>query len=474
MPHRTRISAFARVVRHEARLLRMEWSTWLTVALLTTTMSYAGWNGARAAKQRLAIVDTASTAGDQALDAARRELVSAPAEIRSPAAAAQPTGRSYPVGLPPAAVAPLAVGLSDLFPYQTTVDIYATRHALFSFYQQDNPLGLLAGSFDLAFVAMMLTPLLVLALSYNSVSLEREQGTLALLLSQPVSLRAVVAAKTLVRYLVVAVPAVACVWIVLGLLGADVGHPDVWPLLAAASVALAGYLALWSALAGLVNAGRTSSAANAMILVSIWIATAVAAPAVLSVVTTEAHPLPSRMDYIARLREADNFSRGAGQELLAKFYGDHPELVPEGELDLNEFARRFYAMRQENERRMLPHALTFEAALARRQVTIDRWRWISPPLVLHELMVDLAGTGPRRHQAFVAQARDFLGQWRAVLLPVVMRKGLLATADYDRLPRFRFAEEPIAATMGRAARPAAAMWGLTVVIMGLGLWHARH
>jgi ABC-2 type transport system permease protein len=179
------------------------------------------------------------------------------------------------------------------------------------------------------------------------------------------------------------------------------------------------------------------------------------------------------MEYIARLREADNFSRGAGQKLLAQFYGDHPELGPEGELDLNEFARRFYAKRQENERRMLPHALAFEAALARQQAAIDRWRWVSPPLVFHDLMVDLAGTGTRRHQAFVAQARDFLGRWQAVLLPVVMRKDLLRPADYDRLPRFRFVEESVATRVWRSAVPTAVLWALAGTALGIALWRAK-
>jgi ABC-2 type transport system permease protein len=467
------VRIFTRIFRHEIRVLRVETSAWLSVVLLLAMVVYAGWNGERLAAERRSVVHTAALAGDQALEVARRDLKKLSGDNGASLAGAQPTGKSYPVGLSPAPLALLAVGLSDLLPYQTTVDIYTTRHALFNFYQQDNPLGLLAGSFDVAYVGMMLFPLLVLALSYNSVSLEREQGTLALVLSQPVSLQTILAAKVLVRYLLIALPAIAGVWICLGLLGTNLFQHDVWPPLAVVSLAVAGYLAFWAALAAVVNARTSSSAANAMILMCVWMATAVVAPAVLHVVTASAHPLPSRMEYIARLREADNFSRGAGQKLLAKFYGDHPELVPQGELDLNEFARRFYAMRQENERRLLPHALGFETALARQQAAIDRWRWISPPLVFHDLIVDLAGTGTRRHQAFVAQARDFLGRWQAVLLPIVMRKDLLVHEDYDRLPRFRFVEERVAINVWRAVAPVAGLWALAITTAGFALRQAR-
>ena len=65
----------------------------------------------------------------------------------------------------------------------------------------ENPQRLLSGRLDLAFVLIYLYPLLILAISYNLLSAEQEQGTLALLLSQPVSLRTVILAKVAVRVL---------------------------------------------------------------------------------------------------------------------------------------------------------------------------------------------------------------------------------------------------------------------------------
>jgi ABC-2 type transport system permease protein len=48
-------------------------------------------------------------------------------------------------------------------------------------------------------------PLLILALSYNFLSGEREAGTLQMLLSQPISLRSVVSGKIALRFLVVTI-----------------------------------------------------------------------------------------------------------------------------------------------------------------------------------------------------------------------------------------------------------------------------
>src|SRR3546814_8041051 len=58
---------------------------------------------------------------------------------------------------------------------------------------------LLSGQFDLAFVLVYMFPLFIFAISFNMLSVERDQGTLRMLLSQPLKLPHLVLAKTLVR-----------------------------------------------------------------------------------------------------------------------------------------------------------------------------------------------------------------------------------------------------------------------------------
>src|SRR4030095_593469 len=96
----------------------------------------------------------------------------------------------------------LSVGQSDLYPYYFKV----SRQSKQTFVTNDeieNPTNLLAGRFDLSFVIIYLLPLLILALSYNLISAEREQGTLAMMMSQPVALRSFVAGKVGLRGIVV-------------------------------------------------------------------------------------------------------------------------------------------------------------------------------------------------------------------------------------------------------------------------------
>lgn len=93
--------------------------------------------------------------------------------------------------LPPGLLAPLAIGQSDLLPYYFKVST-DSRETIMASNEIENPNRLLAGRFDLALVLIFLYPLLILALTYNMLSVEQEQGTLALVLSQPVSLATLV------------------------------------------------------------------------------------------------------------------------------------------------------------------------------------------------------------------------------------------------------------------------------------------
>lgn len=86
------------------------------------------------------------------------------------------------VAMHPQPLAAISVGQSDLFTHVVKPKLYGEAEAL-GFSELSNPVQLLFGTFDLAFVITYLLPLLVLAVSYNVLSREREQGSLRLSLA---------------------------------------------------------------------------------------------------------------------------------------------------------------------------------------------------------------------------------------------------------------------------------------------------
>ncbi len=459
-----------RIMKLDLRLWRADRTLWVIVMLFVLLFGYGVFNGARWTQTRARQVADLQQRADETLAKSRAELAeleNSAKPLPTPApAAALPTGKNYQAVLPPATLSALAIGQSDLYPYTATIDIYAAKHALFNFYEQDNPLNLLAGRFDLAFVLIFLFPLLIIALTYNLLSAEREGGTLQLTLAQPVTLRAFVFSKVTMRLLVVLALAVGVSLLGILLSRTSLTGNGTLARLLLFVVAVTAYALFWFALAILVNAFGKSSIVNAVALVALWLLLVVVAPSLLNLFANAMHPVPSRLEYVSKIREADNYTRSYGQKLLAEFYGDHPELTPEGKLDLNDFTVRFYTVRQENQRRVLPAAEQFDEQLGKQQRLINAYRYLSPAVVMQDTLNDIAGTSRARQQHFVSQLHTFVDRWQEHFVPLVFRKTQLRASDYDAMPRFQFQEE---ATATIARRVTFGLLGLLAPTPFIGL-----
>ncbi|MBY0376332.1 MAG: ABC transporter permease, partial [Bryobacteraceae bacterium] len=212
------------IARNEWRNLVAERAIAPLALLLTVLIAYGLYNGVEWNQFREATLAGTKAEQQKRLRKLERTLTEIEAGTRKPTGFQDPrsggaiggtTGVPY-VTMPPGALAPLAVGQSDLYPYYFKISLRSKQTTLNND-EIENPVNLLAGRFDLAFVIVYLYPLLILALSYNILSGEKEQGTLALTLANPVSLTKLLAGKMLARAglllgLAVGITAVA-VWV---------------------------------------------------------------------------------------------------------------------------------------------------------------------------------------------------------------------------------------------------------------------
>ena len=115
--------------------------------------------------------------------------------------------------------------------------------------------------------------------STTCISEERESGTLALVASQPVSLRSLLLARLVIRGGVVVIVGIGTSLAALGLFGGleNVAAADV----AAWCAAVLATVSFWSGLAALVNLTSWRSAVNAAALTVAWVMLVVVAPALL-------------------------------------------------------------------------------------------------------------------------------------------------------------------------------------------------
>jgi ABC-2 type transport system permease protein len=444
-----------RMLRHEWRMLTSDATLAMIAVVFLAAIAYGAWNGVRWVRFQTDAIAAATqeertrfAQHEAAIARLTRENAKVPAfaDPRNPASAGGRFGARYAV-LPPLPVAPLAIGQSDLLPYyvKTTTD---AKETVTSGTELENPQRLLSGRLDLAFVLIYLYPLLILAISYNLLSAEHEQGTLALVLSQPVSLQRLMVAKVAVRFLVLLATVIGCATIALLISGVNVMSPDVAARLPLWLAAIAVYGAFWFALAIAIASLGRPSATNAMLLAGAWLLFVVLLPSAFNLLVTSVFPVPSRVEMVQAVRDASDDANRQGSELLARYYEDHPELAVGGaEQAMNDFNVIRVAVGAEVEQRVRPVLDRYERQLASQQRMIDRLRLLSPAILMQDAINDIAGTGTARHRHFMAQVTRYHEAWRQFFVPRIVQRAQLAT--FGDIPVFRWEEESMRQVVGR-------------------------
>jgi ABC-2 type transport system permease protein len=467
------------LLRHEWRSLTADASLWVVVAMFAVAIGYGAFNGVRWVDFQQQAIAEAQQEETERFQKHEREIarinrenatVSAFADPRNPNAVGRSLGARYAV-LPPTPLAALAVGQSDLLPYYFKMTTDA-KETVLAATELENPHRLLAGRFDLAFVLIYLYPLLILALTYNLLSSEKEQGTLVLALSQPVSLRTLATGKIAVRFALFVVAVVAISLVAMTAAGVDLGAGGVLPRLVLWLGAVMSYGLLWFALAAAVASFGKPSATNAMVLAALWLLLVVMIPSVLSMTTTTLYPVPSRVEMIQAMRVASDEANAEGSKLLAQYYEDHPELASgEEQQAMTDFNLVRVAVNSEVGRRVRPVLDRYTRQLVAQQRIVERARFLSPAILLQDALNDVSGTGVARHREFVSQVEAYHERWRDYFVPLVFQRARLA--DYSRLPGFSFGEEPLDAVSGRVAISVAGISLPAFVVGAVGLTRLR-
>lgn len=461
------------IVRHEWRLLKADRTLAAVVGLMALLVSYSLYNGSSWVGFQAATLESAKAEQAERMGKLKSDLVAFEEGRKEPKGFQDPrsagaiggtTAAPY-VAMPPAPLAALAIGQSDLYPYYFKLNL-RSKQAILANDEIENPTNLLAGRFDLAFVLVYLFPLVVLALGYNLISAEREQGTLVLAMSQPVTMSQLVTGKIVMRGALLLGLVVGFTLIGAVATGVDLGAATVWMRLALWMGLMTLYTMFWFGLAVLVNSYTTSSATNALSLAGVWLGLVLVMPSVANLVATSLYPVPSRVEMVQAMRTAGKEAQTKGSALLAKYMEDHPELLPAGEKPQGDFASISYAVQMEVDKQVQPVLDRFDAQVEKQQRFVDGFRYLSPAILAQSAINDLAGTSLGRYQHFSRQVDGFFEQWKAYFLPKVFAKVKLTSGQMGELPQWQFVEESDGEIMGRVSMLLVGMGVLTALVMG--------
>lgn len=329
--------------------------------------------------------------------------------------------------------ASLALGQRDVNPYYLKLRLLGLQGQLYAS-ENVNPTKVLTGNFDLAFVVVYLVPLLIIALGFNILSSEKEQGILPLLLAQPVSAVWLVAAKLGFR--------LALVLALVGLLSA-VG-------LAWARVPLDGRVALWLALVGLyclfwlgvvllITAWQRSSSFNAVALLGAWLVLLVMVPNLLNVYVTAARPVPQGLALTIQQREAIHGGWDRPKtETMSRFFVDYPQWRDTATIKERFVWRWYYAFQYLGDKSAAPLAAAYAQVLRQRYNLAGSLAWLSPAVVLQTSLNALAGTDLPTHLAFQQSVVHYHDALRAFYYPFLFKPLPFTHADYAHEPQHTF------------------------------------
>lgn len=462
------------ILKFDLKNLAAEKSLYVVAAIFAALLGYGALNGSAWAQHQRSTLQSIRTEQEKRLAAlpARMERAAGQnlpsfQDPRMPGVVGGREGVPY-LTLPPLDTAALVIGQSDLYPYYLKASTQSASNVM-SADEIENPDNLLFGRFDLAFVLVYLYPLLILALSYNILSAEREQGTLAITMSQPVRLGTVVFGKLASRGVILLSLALLVTMVVMQTSGGRVLSSE---FLLWTGVLLA-YSAFWFALAVVVNAAGKSSAANAVMVCVCWVALALIVPSALHMLAGVLYPVPSRVEMIHAMREASKDAAARGSAVLAKYLEDHPDLVPGGENNAADAASKALAVQQETERLMAPVLSRFDQQLEGQRTLLDRLRFLSPAILAQGAMNDLAGSGTERFEHFRQQVNAFLTTWRGHFARFVLAKKMLTPSDVATLPRFVFQDESASAPSSRILSALLGILVPTVLLSFLGFTMMR-
>ncbi len=291
------------------------------------------------------------------------------------------------------------------------------------------------GQLTPATAALVLLPLLVVALTFSSFAGERDQGTLRPLLAMGISRSSLLAGKTIGAMLplaLVIVPATAIgALIVYSNAPAD---PDA-PIAARAAGMGAVYLVhtlVWIALGLAVSARSRSQGVALVVLLALWFLNAFVMPPVAIAAAKWIEPPPSAIELAASIQdEKDSWpgwdsrvervmQRFLDGEFESTMAPANVEVVALIESEADETAlynRRF--------------AELFE--LYRRQSqTVERMGVVAPTLAAKALSMGLAGTDEAHDREFAAAASRYRGAMLTTLNGELATAGRFNTFDYTR------------------------------------------
>jgi ABC-2 type transport system permease protein len=357
----------------------------------------------------------------------------------------------------PNKLAALSLGQKDVFPYTKTVRAYGFYGSVFGS-EIANPYKLLTGNFDLAFVFIFLLPLLLIALSYNLLSAEKENGTLSLILVNYISLKKLIFTKILFRFLLVLGFVILLFLIGLIAINAPMNSSTFswfWAVIF--------YTVFWCCLIFYWVSWQQNSAFNALVLLGNWLFFVVLIPTFLNLYLQSTKPISSGANLQRELREITEKGWGVPKkENLVKFFAE------KGEIDttkinadmVNEIGLIYYM-----DKTAKPHFDEYKTQLVSQINASNTWSWLSPAMQTQTTLHQIAESDTDNYLRFLENTEKYYYQIRDFCDTQKLANKKFEKNDFEKIPKAEISSNKVFTDVMGYVKIIA--FGLVFLLLGL-------
>lgn len=359
----------------------------------------------------------------------------------------------------PAAFSLMAIGMSDVAKYYYPITVRGgyvpTEEKI------NNPEHLLSGNFDVAFLFIYLLPLVAICLSYNLLSQEKEQGTLALLVVQKGSITGILLIRLLLRYLILLAGILAIS--ITGILLSPAADSTPWRELPAWLGVSAAYTALWMALIWFILSWNAAASVNLISMLAMWLLLLIVIPAVCRFMMNRNYTDNTAGNAsIQRDIEWDTWELPKRQ-LLDSFYAAYPQYRNRQAYDTGATSgRRGMAYYELTAQRMQRVVHAQELAQQQDKQAVMMSYYYNPAVYAQALLNSIARTDVGDYDHFRRQADLFRSKWKHFFYRLHFNDKLFNAVIYKALPDYRPVYD--------ATSPARWRRGIAYLLLLAGVW----
>lgn len=307
----------------------------------------------------------------------------------------------------------LDVGLDNYTGISVFLEAHKQNEILFSAAQDSNGMTRF-GEMTMALILQMLLPLLIIFLTFNIFSREREEGTLKLIHAQGLSMRRLFMSKVWSTYLMVLLiflPIILFAYLLLGQQSANLGS-EVTTKFFLLTFGYAIYFLVFVLLCVLISALARNSGFSLLTLLGLWIISCIILPKATTNLADKIYPTPSQFEFKKTIQAkvqsgidghnpSDARLASLQQEVLDQYGVETIEELPVNWSGIAMQAGEEYTDQ------VYDAEFTKVKNIFIKQNRLSEWAgFVNPYLAMRNLSMALAGTDFHHHMAFAKAAEN--------------------------------------------------------------------